>query len=546
MVRRLFQDYCNWSRIPAFSEFVFQSAAAEIAAALMQSQTAKFFHEHTLVKPAGGSTVTPWHHDQPYYCVSGRQNVSFWIPLDPVAEATSLRCIRGSHRWEEEFSPTRFNGTKLYEHTRFSTLPDIDAHEDEYDIVSWALEPGMRWPSIFAPSMAPAAPGARARRVFSARWVGDDASFADRGGVTSPPFPELTLRDGDPLDSPLFPRFGRGREPLAAGSAMIPPFAVWSQSMFNDAIVYDRYGPPAAVLTLKRLPLAPLAGGRVRVRMRFAPVNPSDLIPVTGAYRHRTRLPAVAGYEGLGEVVAAPYGSRLAAGQRVLPLRGGGTWQRFIDLDETWLVPVPPAVDDLLAARGYINPLTAMLMLKRWPVAGKHLVLTAASSSCASLLGQWALAMGARSVSGIIRSPQHRARLEQAGIYPILDTDRALMEKVSQHSDLVFDAVGGELANTLLSVLPGSSTLISYGLLSGRPLTQTRGSATVRKFHLREALPTLSVAAWRAAFDEIWQRLPTTSQPPAQRIALNDWRAAIAAAGQPGRGGKILLDFTAG
>ena len=26
--------------------------------------------------------------------------------------------------------------------------------------------------------------------------------------------------------------------------------------MFNDAIVYDRYGPPAAVLTLKRLPLA--------------------------------------------------------------------------------------------------------------------------------------------------------------------------------------------------------------------------------------------------------------------------------------------------
>ncbi len=121
--------------------------------------------------------------------------------------------------------------------------------------------------------------------------------------------------------------------------------------MFNDAIVYDRYGPPAAVLTLKRLPLAPLAGGRVRVRMRFAPVNPSDLIPVTGAYRHRTRLPAVAGYEGLGEVVAAPYGSRLAAGQRVLPLRGGGTWQRFLDLDETWLVPVPPAEGDLVAGQ---------------------------------------------------------------------------------------------------------------------------------------------------------------------------------------------------
>ncbi|THN61449.1 phytanoyl-CoA dioxygenase, partial [Klebsiella pneumoniae subsp. pneumoniae] len=57
------------------------------------------------------------------------------------------------------------------------------------------------------PALGPrATPGAGPRRVFSARWVGDDASFADRGGVTSPPFPELTLRDGDPLDSPLFPQ----------------------------------------------------------------------------------------------------------------------------------------------------------------------------------------------------------------------------------------------------------------------------------------------------------------------------------------------------
>ena len=63
-----FQDYCNWSRIPDFERFVLHSPAAEIAAALMQSKTATFFHEHTLVKPPGGSTVTPWHHDQPYYC----------------------------------------------------------------------------------------------------------------------------------------------------------------------------------------------------------------------------------------------------------------------------------------------------------------------------------------------------------------------------------------------------------------------------------------------------------------------------------------------
>lgn len=202
-----FQDYCNWSRIPDFERFVLHSPAAEIAAALMQSKTATFFHEHTLVKPPGGSTVTPWHHDQPYYCVEGQQNVSFWIPLDPVAEAISLRCIRGSHRWGDEFSLTRFNGSKLYAHSRFKELPDIDAHQDDYDIVSWALEPGDA--VAFHYRTLHGARGnatARARRVFSARWVGDDATFADRGGVTSPPFPELTLKDGEALVSPLFPR----------------------------------------------------------------------------------------------------------------------------------------------------------------------------------------------------------------------------------------------------------------------------------------------------------------------------------------------------
>ncbi|MFK3704033.1 ectoine hydroxylase-related dioxygenase (phytanoyl-CoA dioxygenase family) [Raoultella sp. BIGb0138] len=202
-----FQDYCNWSRIADFERFVRQSPAAEIAAALMQSKTAKFFHEHTLVKQPGGSTVTPWHHDQPYYCVEGQQNVSFWIPLDPVAEEISLRCIRGSHRWGEEYSPTRFNGSKLYTHSRFKELPDIDAHQDEYDIVSWALEPGDA--VAFHYRTLHGARGnatQRARRVFSARWVGDDATFVDRGGVTSPPFPELTLKDGEPLVSPLFPQ----------------------------------------------------------------------------------------------------------------------------------------------------------------------------------------------------------------------------------------------------------------------------------------------------------------------------------------------------
>ncbi len=202
-----FQDYCNWSRIPAFSEFVFQSAAAGIAAALMQSQTAKFFHEHTLVKPAGGSTVTPWHHDQPYYCVSGRQNVSFWIPLDPVAEATSLRCIRGSHRWEEGVQSYPFPMA-----LSFTSTPGSAPCRISTPMRTNTISSAGRWSRGCGGLPFPHRPWRprQPRRAGATGLLrplgGDDAAFADRGGVTSPPFPELTLRDGDPLDSPLFPQ----------------------------------------------------------------------------------------------------------------------------------------------------------------------------------------------------------------------------------------------------------------------------------------------------------------------------------------------------
>ena len=73
---RHFGDYCNWNRIPEFRDFAFRSPAASIARQLMGSKTVRLFHEHVLVKEPGADVPTPWHHDQPYYCVGGRQNAS--------------------------------------------------------------------------------------------------------------------------------------------------------------------------------------------------------------------------------------------------------------------------------------------------------------------------------------------------------------------------------------------------------------------------------------------------------------------------------------
>ena len=54
-----FGDYCNWARIPEYRDFVLHSPAARMAARLMDSSTARFFHEHVLVKEPGPNRAPP-------------------------------------------------------------------------------------------------------------------------------------------------------------------------------------------------------------------------------------------------------------------------------------------------------------------------------------------------------------------------------------------------------------------------------------------------------------------------------------------------------
>ena len=207
---RFFGDYCNWKRIEEYHDFMFNSPAASLAAQLMQSKQARIFHEHVLVKEPGTDKITPWHHDQPYYCVDGRQVCSLWIPLDPVPIETCPEFIAGSHDWGRWFMPRKFTGID-YDHSdeNLETIPDIGSHRDEYDIRSWDLQPGDAIAFHFltvhgAPSNLSAV---HRRRGFSARWLGDDAVYAQRTGQISPPFPGLDkkLAPGDALASDEFP-----------------------------------------------------------------------------------------------------------------------------------------------------------------------------------------------------------------------------------------------------------------------------------------------------------------------------------------------------
>lgn len=201
-----FQDYCNWQRFPAFREAMLTSDMAEAAALLMGSKTARVFHEHVLVKEPGTSMKTPWHQDQPYYLVDGRQSVSFWIPLDAVPREIALEYVAGSHRWDKAFRPQRFDGTALYQGDDSEVVPDIEARRGDWAILGFEMQPGDAVAFDFRTLHgAPANTTTNRRRAISFRWVGDDARFAKRKGRTSPPFPGLAFEDGSPFDGPDFP-----------------------------------------------------------------------------------------------------------------------------------------------------------------------------------------------------------------------------------------------------------------------------------------------------------------------------------------------------
>ena len=202
-------DYVTWQDVPAYRDVVEHSGLAELAGSLMRSDSVRFFHEHVLVKEPGAQERTPWHHDQPYYCVDGDQNVSMWIALDPVPAEAGLRFIAGSHRWNRSFVPRKFVDHTPYAaaESGFELVPDLDAEIDQHRVLNFDVEPGDV--IVFHYRTLHEAPGntsaVTSRRAVSLRWIGDDATFALRPWLHSPPFEQHELVVGGPLDDPRFP-----------------------------------------------------------------------------------------------------------------------------------------------------------------------------------------------------------------------------------------------------------------------------------------------------------------------------------------------------
>jgi ectoine hydroxylase-related dioxygenase (phytanoyl-CoA dioxygenase family) len=206
---RFVEAFCCWEKNEHYRRFIFDSPIGAVAGQLMQSKTARLYHDHILTKEPGTSQRTPWHQDQPYYNIEGRMNCSFWIPVDPVSRASTLEFVAGSHlgAW---LIPRSFldDQAKWFPQGTLEELPDIEAAREQYPIIGWEVGPGdVVCFHMLTLHSAGGVDNKHRRRVFSVRFIGDDITHAPRNWITSPEFPGLadSLPAGAPMDHPLFP-----------------------------------------------------------------------------------------------------------------------------------------------------------------------------------------------------------------------------------------------------------------------------------------------------------------------------------------------------
>jgi ectoine hydroxylase-related dioxygenase (phytanoyl-CoA dioxygenase family) len=89
-----------WEQSDLVREFVFGKKLARIAAALLEVEGVRLYHDQSLMKEPGGG-FTPAHADQYYWPLASDRTVTAWVPLQAVpAVMGPIGFYAGSHRFD--------------------------------------------------------------------------------------------------------------------------------------------------------------------------------------------------------------------------------------------------------------------------------------------------------------------------------------------------------------------------------------------------------------------------------------------------------------
>ncbi|MGJ7511179.1 alcohol dehydrogenase catalytic domain-containing protein [Variovorax sp. GT1P44] len=281
------------------------------------------------------------------------------------------------------------------------------------------------------------------------------------------------------------------------------------------AIRYYRYGEPASVLESTTVADPPFpAAGQVLIRVSKRPVHPGDLLGIRGRYRGPTDRSDVAlggatpGFEGAGTIEAIGTDVEeqrgLAVGARVMFFPDRAAWSERALVAAEYVTLIPDDISDSIASQLHVTPLTAVLLLRAASEVGVQgpgqgaLVLTAGGSAVARLLAILARSRGIHVVSVVRRRGGAEALRNRLTGVPIVTTDDENWKQQltaaldGQPIRAVVDPVGGLIPSEIASMLANGGAVISYGDLSGEPISLSALSFSTRGISIRG----VSVGGW--------------------------------------------------
>ncbi len=249
-------------------------------------------------------------------------------------------------------------------------------------------------------------------------------------------------------------------------------------------IVFNQTGPPEAVLELKESALPEVKAGQVRIKVRAASVNPSDVLFIQGLYGIQPKFPSPVGFEGAGEVdmigTGIGEGIKLSKGMRVA-FATFGSWSTHVVVPATSILPLPDNLSWEQGAQLFVNPFTALAMLEDVGLKkGDWLLLTAGYSAVNKIVVKIAKSQGIKTICTVRREEQADA-LQVLGAEAVVHTEKdKLTERVHALTNgrgvqACFESVGGELAEQALNCMGQGGKMIIYGALSGAPLPLNSG-----------------------------------------------------------------------
>lgn len=322
-------------------------------------------------------------------------------------------------------------------------------------------------------------------------------------------------------------------------------------------IQFDRVGNPAEVLQLQERVLPPLTGHEVRVRMRYAPVNPADLNFIEGTYGRAAHPPCIPGHEGCGEVEeVGPDVTSLEKGDAVIPLLGTGCWTQHLTAEEQFFAKLPPQLDPVQASMLRVNPVTAWALLKHYIKLdeGEWVAQNAANSGVGRAFIQLAKHFGLKTVN-FVRREELIPELKALGAdIVVLDTDEGVKEARALLGEapvmLAANAVGGDSAIHLMELLGVGGTLVTYGAMSRRSLKVPNKFLIFKSLQLQglwitKWLEKAGSAELRSVLDPLATLIERGELVTAidQIVPLADFKEAIRRAQEGSRGGKVILDL---